>query len=95
MQIPETKSIDPNKSWELVWNELAHAGIKPGAKGPCEGSFAWGQNAERAIRSLQAAGLPAMVVSQIGLLVQAAIRATELTHDAHLARKQVATSIEE
>lgn len=73
-----TNQMEPGKSWELIWKELAHAGIVPGESGPVDQGIAWGHNAERAIQSLQQNGLSFLDIANIGLLIQAAIRATEL-----------------
>lgn len=74
-----TSKIDPSHAWEVVWNELRQVGIIRGESGPVDGSIAWGKNAERAIQGLQLSNtLAAIDISNIGLLIQAAIHAAEV-----------------
>lgn len=74
-----TSKMDTDQAWEVVWSELQQVGIMQGEAGPIDGSIFWGKNAERAIRGLQiSTQLSAIDISNIGLLVQAAIHAAEV-----------------
>lgn len=74
-----TSKMDADQAWEVVWNELRQVGIIQGESGPYDGSIAWGKNAARAIAGLHiSTTLTAIDVSNIGLLVQAAIHAAEV-----------------
>ena len=74
-----TTEMDAGQAWKVVWTELGQVGILQGQAGPHDGSIAWGKNAERAICGLQqSTTLTAIDVSNIGLLVQAAIHAAEV-----------------
>jgi hypothetical protein len=74
----KTAQSEPGPAWDLVWKELRRVGILQGQQGPSEGSMHYGQNAERAIEGLQDSKLPSGDVTNIGLLLQAAIQAAEL-----------------
>jgi hypothetical protein len=69
---------EPERAWEMVWNELKRTGIFKGHSGPVEADIRWGENASMAIQQLQEAKLPAAEVANIGLLLQAAIHAAEM-----------------
>ena len=73
-----TTVISTEQGWELVWEELKRADIAPGHGGPFESGILWGENANQAIRALRDLKLPLLAVHHVGLLVQAAIRATEV-----------------
>src|SRR5437588_5521499 len=74
----KTAQSEPGPAWDLVWNELRSVGIVQGQQGPSQGTIHYGQNAERAIEGLQDSKLPPGDVTNIGLLLQAAIQAAEL-----------------
>lgn len=74
----QTNKMDPAQAWEVVWNELKTVGIAQGESAPFDGNIAWGRNADRAIRGLQLSNLNAIDVSNIGMLIQAAIHAAGL-----------------
>ncbi len=74
----KTAQSEPGPAWDLVWKELRQVSIVQGQPGPSEGNIHYGQNAERAIEGLQDSKLPPGDVANIGLLLQAAIRAAEL-----------------
>jgi hypothetical protein len=78
MDPKKTAQSEPGPAWDLVWKELQRVGILQGQQGPSEGSMHYGQNAERAIEGLQDSKLPSGDVTNIGLLLQAAIQAAEL-----------------
>ena len=73
-----TTVISSEQGWGLIWDELKRVEIGPGRGGPFEGGILWGQNANQAIQALQDLRLPLLAVHQMGLLVQAAIRAAEV-----------------
>jgi hypothetical protein len=72
-----TTLISCEQGWRLIWDELKKVDIAPGRGGPFEGGILWGQNANQAVKALRDMRLPLLAVHQIGLLVQAAIRAAE------------------
>ena len=74
----KTVHSEPGQAWEMVWNELRHAGITKGYVGPVDGEFRWGENAAVAIQRLQESKLPSSNVNNIGLLLQAALHGAEL-----------------
>jgi hypothetical protein len=74
----KTVEATPDQAWEFVWNELKRVGILKGQSGPFEGGVLWGQNANQAIVGLQNLKLHVPAVADIGLLLQAAIRAGEV-----------------
>jgi hypothetical protein len=74
----KTAHNEPGQAWAMVWNELKRAGIRPGEKGPIEGTIHWGENAEVAIQMLKESKLPASDVDNFGLLLQAALHAAEI-----------------
>jgi len=80
MTTRESKTIcsEPGQAWEMVWNELRHAGITKGYVGPVDGEIRWGENAAVAIQRLQESKLPSSNVNNIGLLLQAALHGAEL-----------------
>jgi len=80
MRTRELKTVhnEPSQAWEMVWNELRHAGITRGRVGPVQGTIQWGENAAVAIRRLQESKLPASDVNNIGLLLQAALHGAEI-----------------
>jgi hypothetical protein len=80
MKTRELKTIhsEPGQAWEMVWNELGHAGITKGHAGPVDGDIRWGENAAVAIERLQESKLPASDVNNIGLLLQAALHGAEI-----------------
>jgi len=80
MKTRELKTIhsEPGQAWEMVWNELGHAGITKGHAGPVDGDIQWGENAAVAIERLQQSKLPASDVNNIGLLLQAALHGAEI-----------------
>jgi hypothetical protein len=73
-----TTVISSDQGWRLIWDELNRVQIAPGKGGPFEGGILWGQNANQAIQALRDLRLPLLAVHQMGLLVQAAIRAAEV-----------------
>ena len=73
-----TTVISSEQGWGFVWEELKRVDIGPDRGGPFEGSILWGQNANQAIQALRGLRLPLLAVHQIGLLLQAAIRASEV-----------------
>lgn len=73
-----TTVISSEQSWGLIWEELKRVDIAPGRGGPFEGGVLWGQNANQAIQALRELRLPIAAAYHIGLLVQAAIRASEV-----------------
>ena len=73
-----TSIINTDQSWRLIWEELRRVQIAPGSGGPFEGGILWGQSANQAIQALRDLRLPLLAVHQVGLLVQAAIRAAEV-----------------
>ena len=73
-----TSIINTDQSWRLIWEELKRVQIAPGSGGPFEGGILWGQSANQAIQALRDLRLPLLAVHQVGLLVQAAIRAAEV-----------------
>ena len=75
----KTTQSEPGAAWEIVWKELRRVGILRGEPQPTQGNIYWGQNAERAIEGLQESKLPPGDVTNIGLLLQAAIQAAELS----------------
>ena len=80
MTTRESKTVcsEPGQAWEMVWNELRHAGITKGYVGPVDGDIQWGENAAVAIQRLQESKLPASDVNNIGLLLQAALHGAEI-----------------
>src|SRR5215467_3405413 len=74
----KTAQSEPGPAWDLVWKELRRVGIVQGQPGPSEGNMRYGQNAQRAIDGLQDSKLTSGDVTNIGLLLQAAIQAAEL-----------------
>jgi hypothetical protein len=81
MKTRELKTIhsEPGQAWEMVWNELRHAGISKGQAGPVNRDIKWGENAAVAIERLQQSELPASDVNNIGLLLQAALHGAEIS----------------
>jgi hypothetical protein len=77
-QAQATTVISSDQGWQLVWHELKRVQITPGSGGPFEGGILWGQSANQAIQALRDLKLPLLAVHQVGLLVQAAIRAAEV-----------------
>jgi hypothetical protein len=73
-----TTVISSEQSWGLIWLELKKVDIAPSCAGPFEGGILWGQNANQAIQALRDLRLPLLAVHQIGVLIQAAIRASEV-----------------
>jgi hypothetical protein len=73
-----TSLISSDQCWRLIWEELKRVQITPGSGGPFEGGILWGQSANQAIQALRDLKLPMLAVHQVGLLVQAAIRAAEV-----------------
>jgi len=73
-----TSVISTDQSWRLIWEELKRVQISPGSGGPFEGGIMWGQSANQAIQALRELKLPLLAVHQVGLLVQATIRAAEV-----------------
>jgi hypothetical protein len=73
-----TTVISSEQGWGLIWEELKRVEITPGGGGPFEGGILWGQNANQAIEALRDLRIPLLAVHQMGLLVQAAIRASEV-----------------
>jgi hypothetical protein len=73
-----TTVISSEQGWGLIWDELKRVEITPGHGGPFEGGILWGQNANQSIHALRDLRLPLLAVHQMGLLVQAAIRAAEV-----------------
>ena len=69
---------EPGQAWETIWNELRRTGIFKGQAGPVEGNIQWGENALIAIQRLQEAKLEASEITNIGMLLQAAIHAAEI-----------------
>jgi hypothetical protein len=74
-----TTVISSDQGWGLIWQELKKVDIAPSHGGPFEGGILWGQNANQAIQPLKDLRLPLLAVHQIGLLVQATIRASEVS----------------
>ena len=74
----KTVHNEPGQAWDVIWNELSRAGIFKGQAGPVEGNIRWGDNASIAIQRLQEAKLEATEISNIGMLLQAAIHAAEI-----------------
>ena len=74
----KTVRIESGQAWETIWNELRRTGIFKDQGGPVEGNIHWGENASIAIQRLQEAKLEATEVSNIGMLLQAAIHAAEI-----------------
>ena len=73
-----TAVISSEQGWRLIWDELKQVNVAPDSGRPFEGGVLWGLNANQAIQALRALRLPLLAVHQIGLLVQAAIRAAEV-----------------
>jgi len=73
-----TTVISSEQGWTLIWDELKRVNVAPDRGGPFEGGILWGQNANQAIQALRGLRLSLLAVHQIGLLVQAAIRAAEV-----------------
>jgi hypothetical protein len=73
-----TAESSPEQAWEFVWKELRRVGISRGESGPFESGILWGQNANQAIEGLKLFKLPTLAVANVGLLLQAAIRASEV-----------------
>lgn len=73
-----TAEISTNQAWALIWNELDRIGMAPHHSGPIEAGINWGENANQAIEGLQAMNLPVPAVCNVGILVQATIRAAEV-----------------
>jgi len=74
----KTVESSPDQAWELVWKELKNVSITRGQSGPFAGGIQWGQNAQQAIESLQSLKIPMLAVANVGLLLQAVIRAAEV-----------------
>jgi hypothetical protein len=74
----KTAESSPDQAWEFVWKELKRVGISRGDSGPFESGILWGQNANQAIEGLKMFKLPTLAVANVGLLLQAAIRAGEV-----------------
>jgi len=73
-----TTEISSEQGWGLIWEELKKVDIAPGGGGPFERNILWGQNANQAVQALRDLRLPILAVHQIGILLQAAIRASEV-----------------
>jgi hypothetical protein len=73
-----TAEISTGQAWALIWDELKRVGMAPRQSGPFEGGILWGENVNQAIEGLQAMNLPVPAICHVGVLVQAAIRATEI-----------------
>ena len=73
-----TAEISTDQAWSFIWNELKRVGMVPSQSGPHDESIAWGENANQSIEGLKAMDLPVPAICHVGVLVQAAIRASEL-----------------